>query len=241
MCAKIYQECGWSSSSNGQKMTQDQCTQSCQQAQMQAAAQCVVNTSGCNESAAQSCFAGGGGGNSGGGGGTGGTGGNTGGGGDVCAQMCAKIYQCGWSLTSNGQNLTQEQCTQGCQQAQLQSVAQCTLGVNGCDGNAVQACFQGGGNSGGSGGNNGTGGGGTGSGSLGCAQIIQCMGNCGANQQCVQECYTKGTPQGQQALQAFATCLQTSCMNACSGTDANACQSCAQQSCSAQMNACMNG
>ena len=78
-----------------------------------------------------------------------------------------------------------------------------------------------------------------GGGELSCMGIIYCLNCC--NQQdraCLQACMGAGTQNAQTALDALGTCQRQNCGTECSGNDNQACQTCMEQHCQSEMDAC---
>ena len=164
------------------------------------------------------------------GGGTtgGGTTGGTTGGGSVCDEACAKLDSCTVPICP-GPVIDQASCLAQCEpdpagfQADLIVSLSCDeINASLCsDPQFAQTCDCGG-----------SGGGDT------CADIYQCLVECGQDQACSQSCFDGGSAEGQQQINALLQCFQDFCADAT--TDAEF-QECAEGNCGNEINACFSG
>mgnify|MGYP006865018525 CR=1 FL=1 len=73
-------------------------------------------------------------------------------------------------------------------------------------------------------------------GTKGCQQVMMCAQGCGADGGCQFECIFEGSQAGQSQLWAVQGCLAENCSHC--GNDQNCFQTCAQDSCAAEVGAC---
>jgi hypothetical protein len=80
-------------------------------------------------------------------------------------------------------------------------------------------------------------------GTMTCAQIAQCFGNCGdGDETCFQSCFDKGSATAQQQLDALDACYETAysqqCQTQCAAPDSQECFACMDSACTAAVQAC---
>lgn len=89
---------------------------------------------------------------------------------------------------------------------------------------------------------------------LGCDKLVNCLGNCGMDGNCANQCFMSATPKAQMLYNAVGTCLDAACPSANGGVcDQNAmgfdptkCDDCMTAAtmpngaCGPQVNACLN-
>lgn len=74
-------------------------------------------------------------------------------------------------------------------------------------------------------------------GTSGCLATLQCASAC-SNQTCQQDCFNAASYDGLVTLMEMQACLSSKCSTECSGTDQNACQTCATTNCATEVTTC---
>jgi len=134
-----------------------------------------------------------------------------------CASACERIYGCGYALAADGVDLTQTECTEGCQaDSGYSALASCVNGAPDCG--SAAACFEGGPPSGNC---------------ASCGDFLNGYAD-----------YEQLCSYSQSLVDNFATCLCAGACsevcgnNVCEGQDPSAsCQSCT--GCGAEIDACL--